>query len=146
MQTRHLSGVRAPLVSRGQAQIAAQRVDWHVTDPLDVRTVITPSGVTQSVEGGPAQRMGAQGGEAFLSTGLLDLLSGDIAAMRRHYNISRRPNGAGGSWTLRLTPRAPALARQLSSIDIAGCERVNSVEVLQANGDRMQIALTPARR
>ncbi len=138
--------MRAPLVARGQAQIAAQRVDWHVTDPLDVRTVITPSGVTQSVEGGPAQRMGAQGGEAFLSTGLLDLLSGDIAAMRRHYIISRRPNGAGGSWTLRLTPRAPALARQLSSIDIAGCERVNSVEVLQANGDRMQITLTPARR
>ena len=51
---------------------------------------------------------------------------------------------ADGSWTLRLTPRAASLARAVSSIEVAGCERVAQVEVRQANGDRMEISLAPS--
>ncbi len=141
-QTRHLSGVRAPLVSRGQAIVAQGRIDWRVTQPLEIRTVITPAGITQSVEGGAPQRM-AGGGDAFLSSaGLLNLLSGDIASLASHYEIARSP-GVGGGWRVRLTPKSQSMARFLSYIEAGGCDRVTNVEVRQANGDWMDIALTP---
>jgi hypothetical protein len=141
-QTRHLSGVRAPLVSRGQAIVSEGRVDWRVTQPLDIRTVITPAGITQSVEGGPPQRMG--GGDAFLSSaGLLNLLSGDISALANHYDIARAPAAANGAWRVRLTPKSASMARFLTYIEAGGCERVSNVEVRQANGDWMDIALRP---
>lgn len=145
-QTRHLSGVRAPLVSRGRATISAERVDWHVTDPLDILTTISLSGITQSIENGPAQRLGPQGGgDAFLSSaGLFDLLVGDFSALGTHYEIARAAPGANGAWSMVLTPRAAGLARFVSAIEVAGCERVSTVEVRQANGDRMDISLAPA--
>jgi len=143
-QTRHLSGVRAPLVSRGQAVVTQGRVDWRVTQPLDIHTVITPAGITQSVEGGAPQRMGGQG-DAFLSSaGLLNLLAGDLAALSNHYDITRAPAGANGAWRVRLTPKSASMGRFLAYIEAAGCARVTSVEVRQANGDWMEIALSPA--
>jgi hypothetical protein len=144
-QARHLNGVRAPLVSRGVAAIAPGRVDWRVTDPMEILTSITPTGITQSVEGAPAQRVGPQGGgDAFLSSaGLFDLLAGNFSALDAHYAVDRAPNSADGSWSMRLTPRAAGLAQVLSYIDVAGCEHVQNVEVRQANNDWMAITLAP---
>ena len=143
-QTRHLNGVRAPLVSRGEVVIAAERVDWRITDPMDIVTVITPTGATQSVEGGAPQRLGPQGGDAFLSSaGLFDLLVGDFSALDTHYAITRS-NVANGSWRMRLAPRAANVARFVTALEVAGCTRVESVVVRQANGDWMEIALSGA--
>lgn len=141
-QTRHLSGVRAPLVSRGRAIIAPERVEWNVSEPLSIRTVITAAGITQSVENGPPQRVGAQG-DAFLSSaGLFNLLAGDFEALSAHYDVVRGAPAADGAWTVRLTPKAASLGRFLSHIEVGGCERVREVEVRQANGDWMEIALS----
>lgn len=141
-QTRHLQGVRAPLVSRGQANVARDRVEWRVSDPVDVVTTITPAGVTQSVDGGTPQRLGPQasGGDPFLSsTGLFDLLTGDFAALRAHYEVAALPSGPDGAWRLAFTPKSAALARYITRIEAAGCTRVAHVSVNQANGDRMEI-------
>ncbi len=145
-QTRHLNGIRTPLVARGRATIAAERVDWHVTSPMNVLTTITRAGISQSIDGGAPQRVSTGGGgDAFLSSaGLFDMLVGDFDSLNEHYTVTRGPAGAGGSWTLRLTPRAASLARAVSSIEVAGCERVAQVEVRQANGDRMEISLAPS--
>jgi hypothetical protein len=147
-QTRHLNGVRAPLVSRGMATIAQSRVDWHVNDPIDILTTISPAGISQSVEGAPAQRVAVQGaGDAFLSSaGLFDLLAGNFSALNTHYTVGRAASGADGAWRMRLTPRAAGLAQVVSYIEVAGCERVQNVEVRQANNDWMTIALAPAGR
>lgn len=142
-QTRHLSAIRTPLVSRGQAVIARDRVDWTVTQPVNIRTTITSAGITQSVEGGPAQRVGPQG-DAFLSSaGLFNLLAGDFSQLSAHYDIARGAAGADGAWTLQLTPKAASLARFVSRIEVNGCRRVEGVEVRQADGDWMEIALAP---
>jgi hypothetical protein len=144
-QTRHLSGVRAPLVSRGQVTVARERVDWHVAQPLNIRTTITPAGITQSIDNAPPERITPQGGsDAFFSSaGLMDLLAGNLSALDAHYVVARGAPKADGSWSMRLTPRAQGLARFVSHIEVAGCERIRSVELRQANGDRMVIALAP---
>lgn len=146
VQTRHLSGVRAPLVARGRAQIAPQRVDWRVTEPVNVVTTITPAGLTQSVDGAAPQRVGPTS-DAFLSSaGLLSLLTGDLDSLTASYQVARQPNAASGHWRVRLTPRAAQMAQFLSYLEVAGCERLASVEVRQANGDWMEIALSPPER
>jgi hypothetical protein len=147
-QTRHLNGVARPLTARGRATIAAERVDWHVTTPVDALTTITPSGITQSIDGGPPQRVNAQaGGDAFLSSaGLFDMLVGNFDALEQHYTIANGPRQANGDWSIRLTPKAQGLQRFLSHIEVVGCERVAEVEVRQANGDWMEISLDPISR
>lgn len=147
-QTRHLNKVATPLVSHGEAVIAPDRVEWHVTKPLDVLTTITPQGITQSVENAPPQALGPQdSSSSFLtSTGLFDLLVGDFAAARAHYDIVNLPSEQAKSWKLNFTPRQPALAKFISSIVVEGCARIEQVEVHQANGDWMQIVLAAGRQ
>lgn len=143
-QTRHITGVRAPLVSRGQATFTHDRVEWHVSEPIDIRTVISAAGVTQSVDNGPPQQFGPAGGgaDAFMSSaGLRALMTGDFDGLNQHYEVDRRNASANGDWLVRLTPRAAAMSRVVSYIDVGGCEQVARVDVRQANGDRMEIAL-----
>lgn len=144
-QTRHLSGVRAPLVSRGVATTSAERVDWRVREPIDILTRVTRAEITQSVEGGAPQRIGPQGGgDAFLSSaGLFDLLVGDLDSLNAHYQVTRGAPAANGAWSLSLAPRAAQLSRFVSRIEVVGCDRVERVEVRQANGDWMEIVLGP---
>lgn len=143
-QVRHLNGVARPLTAHGRATISTERVEWRVTSPVDVLTTITASGITQSVDGGAAQRIGAQGGDAFLgNTGLFDMLVGNFSALDQHYAIARQPARADGGWSIRLTPKAEGLRRFLSYVQVVGCERVAQVEVRQANGDWMEIGLDP---
>jgi len=75
---------------------------------------------------------------------LFNLLAGDFSALAAHYTVEPGAAQANGRWTMRLTPRAASLARFVSHIDVAGCERVDAVDLRQANGDRMEIALAPA--
>lgn len=147
-QTRHLNKVATPLVSHGEAVIAKDRVEWHVTKPLDVLTTITPQGMTQSVENSPPQALGPQdSSNAFLaSTGLFDLLVGDFASARTHYDIANVQPPQAKSWKLKFTPRQPALAKFISNIAVVGCTRIEQVEVYQANGDWMQISLAGDRK
>lgn len=146
-QTRHLNKVATPLVSQGKAVIAPDRVEWHVTKPLDVLTTITPRGITQSVENSPPQALGPQDtSNSFLtSTGLFDLLVGDFAAAGTHYDIVTMPSEQAKSWKLNFTPRQPAVAQFISNIVVEGCTRIEQVEVHQANGDWMQITLAAGR-
>lgn len=142
-QTRHLNKVATPLVSQGTAVIARDRVEWRVTKPLDVLTTITPQGITQSVENSPPQTLGPQdSSNSFLtSTGLFDLLVGDFAAVRTHYDIATMPSETAKSWKLNFKPRQAALAQFISNIVVEGCTRIKQVEIHQANGDWMQITL-----
>ena len=142
VQTRRLSGVRVPLVSRGRVTINAQSVDWRVTEPVEVLTHIGADGITQSVDGGAPEPVGAQGASFVTTTGLIDLLNGNFEALRANYDIAQS-TGANGGWSMRLTPLADSLAQYVASIDVRGCERVDSVEVHQANGDSMSITLSP---
>jgi hypothetical protein len=147
-QTRHLNKVATPLISQGEAVIAPDRVEWHVTKPLDVLTTITPRGITQSVENSPPQSVGPEdASNSFLtSTGLFDLLVGDFATARTHYDIVNIPTQQTKSWKLNFTPRQPALAQFISNIVVEGCTGIEQVEVHQANGDWMQITLAAGRR
>jgi hypothetical protein len=148
VQTRTLKGVARPLRSEGQVEIAGQTAVWRVTSPVAIVTRISPTGITQSVDGGPEERLGAAStSNPFLTeTGLLDLLKGDLSQMDARYDVQRGHRNRPEGWTLSLRPKSAQLSPYISTIRIEGCRRVESIAVDQANGDSIRIELTePAR-
>ena len=142
-QTRTLKGVARPLVSSGTLETQADGVVWKVVRPIEIVTRIGPKGVTQSIDSGLEEPVGAAGASNpfFSETGLIDLLRGDLSKLDMRYQISRGTRAKPEGWKLALTPKSASVASYISSIAIEGCTRVESVAVAQANGDMMRIDL-----
>lgn len=143
VQTRTLKGVARPLVSSGTVAPEAGGVVWTVTSPVKIVTHVGASGITQSIEDGPAQPVGpASGNNPFISeTGLVDLLRGDLSKLETRYEVKRGARTGPEGWRLQLKPKAAALAPYISGIAVEGCQRVESIAVTQANGDAIRIDL-----
>jgi hypothetical protein len=72
-------------------------------------------------------------------------LAGDRARLERFYAL--RLEGGEGDWHLRLTPRDAATREFVTEIRIGGSgNRVTSVEVQEASGDRSLMTIAGARR
>lgn len=139
-QTRRIKGVANPLVSTGTMAIRGDVLTWRVREPIDIVTTITPTGVTQSIDGAAPQRMA--GGGAFEQSGLLRLVTGDLSQVERNYVVVRAP-AANGAWRLTMTPKDAQLARFLTNVEVRGCTRVDGVLVRQADGDSIEIERRP---
>ena len=59
IQSRHLKGVSAPLVSEGTVSLTDERIVWHNRSPFDILTTFGPDGIKQSVEGGDPEPISA---------------------------------------------------------------------------------------
>lgn len=144
-QTRRLATMKTPLVSQGVASVKAGRVDWRVVKPVDIAMTITPGRITQSVQGGPFQTVTPGAADPFLrSSGLFELLTGDYTALRRYYTVNQVA-GANGGWKLMLAPKDANLSRFLTRIEIGGCNRAETVDIRQANGDSIGIEFSPPK-
>lgn len=137
VQLRFLSGLSQPLRSEGRVQVTQDRVSWHMTLPFDVETVITPDGVTQSVNGKPATDVagaGAFGGALVRS--LADMLQGRWEPLRASFEVTQPATTAGAAWTVRLRPRDATLLALFDRIAVTGCRDVTQVEISHPGGDR----------
>lgn len=135
-QTRRIKGVANPLVSNGVMTIRGDVLTWRVREPVNILTTITPTGVTQSIDGAAPQKLA--GGGAFEQTGMLRLLTGNFSQIERSYAVARAA-GANGGWRLTLTPKDAGLARFLANVEVRGCTRVDGVLVRQADGDSIEL-------
>jgi hypothetical protein len=69
-------------------------------------------------------------------------LSGDLAALRRSYNVVMA--GSVSDWRLTLTPTDPRVARLVTRTTIAGAgTALRLVQTVQANGDEMRMTISP---
>ncbi len=79
--------------------------------------------------------------QAFVES-IRSTLSGNRAALERHYSLQLQGNSA--SWTLTLVPTEPAIAALLRRITITGSKnQVRLIEYLQVDGDRSELAIEP---
>jgi hypothetical protein len=148
VQTRVLAGVPRPLVSRGVVRMDGDSVIWSVTDPFDIVTRVGPSGITQAIEGGPPEPVGAVGDNNpfFRDTGLVDLVRGQLSGLEARYSVKRAKRVGPDGWRLELTPRAASISGYISRIDIEGCTAVDAIAVRQSSGDVIEIQLKAASR
>ncbi len=141
-QTRWLEGVPRPLVSTGDMTLDSNSVVWRVTQPIEIATVISSEGMTQSIAGGPQTPVGASGAASPIlsDSGLIDLIKGDLSRIHELYEVEKTSSET--NWLLSLTPKAEDMSRFVGAITVEGCMKVQAIVVNQTNGDRIMVAFT----
>jgi hypothetical protein len=137
-EDRFLSGMKDPLQSEGRIKIVAEKISWHMTAPFDVETILAPDGITQSVDGGPAEAIGPGASEisASIAQSIADLVQGHWDRLQALFDISKPAPNGGPNWTVTLRPRDESLQKVLSGIEVLGCTDISEVHVGHPNGDR----------
>ena len=145
VQTRHLKGVSAPLVSKGTVSLDGEIIEWHNRSPVDILTTFGPDGITQSVESGDPEPVAAGGGAVPGLGGLplANVLRGDLSKLDAYFLISTSAAVENGPWVTVLQPRDSGLADILGTIEIRGCTEVETVTLRRATGDYDVIQLVP---
>lgn len=79
---------------------------------------------------------------AALVESLRATLAGNLAELRRHYDVTK--TGAGQAWGLTLVPRERALRDAVERIQLRGAgSDVNEVEIVEASGDLTLLRIIP---
>jgi hypothetical protein len=135
-QERYLAGVDNPLKSEGELKLTRDRITWHMTVPFDVETIITPQGITQSIDGGPAEPTGDIAGLGpKIATLFANLLQGRWSELGSVFNVLKKPVAAGEPWAVSLQTIDPKLGEAISQIDIEGCTDISKIKISHKNGD-----------
>lgn len=137
-EQRFLSGMKAPLESQGRLTIQGETIHWHMTEPFDVETILAPDGITQSVDGAPAEPVGPGGAQigAAIAQAIGDLMQGQWSRLQALFEIAKPASDASGDWIVTLHPIDTNLQKILDRIEVQGCTDITEVRVGHPNGDR----------
>ncbi|MFR0690897.1 outer membrane lipoprotein carrier protein LolA [Enterobacterales bacterium AE_CKDN230030158-1A_HGKHYDSX7] len=143
IQEKHLRSLPQPLVSKGHFVLAKQHgLLWLLQTPLRQDYRIDDKGIARRDASGwqqlPQRSASAQQNRLFLA-----VLEGDSSGLQRDFDLAL--SGEAGDWKLTLTPRAVLLKQIFDSIEIAGGELVQRIELHEAQGDRTVLRMTSSQ-
>ncbi len=149
IEKKYIAAVDRPVESSGTlAYVAPSRFEKRTVKPKPETLVV--DGDTLSIERGGTKRSIALSSypEAAAFTGSIrSTLAGDHAALARDYKVQL--DGTPAQWRLTLLPSDPKIAALVSRVTMtgavaAGTARIDTIEVLQADGNRSVTTLAPA--
>tara|TARA_R110000824_G_scaffold390760_14_gene587884 strand:+ start:2842 stop:3423 length:582 start_codon:yes stop_codon:yes gene_type:complete len=146
-QEKFLSGMDRPLRSEGQLLATDNQVIWHMQKPFDVKTMIGPEGITQSVDGAVGQPVGDGVSDisGVVADAMASMMRGNWNALDAMFSINFPEDGADGeNWDVVLTPHDDRLKGLLGTISVHGCTDVSSVDIVRPSGDREHIQFAPS--
>ncbi|MFC3284902.1 LolA-related protein [Litchfieldella rifensis] len=129
-QSRWLADLETRLDSRGHFQQQENGLIWQTTVPVKDRVVLS--------QDNDALPLGFQ----VMLPVFTGLLSGDWQALERHFSLEL--SGELENWQARLVPSEAAVAERLTHLVVGGDQRVKRIELEFADGDRLDLRLTPA--
>jgi len=145
VERKHVAILTAPLESSGTLAYAAPgRLEKHTAAPRAESLVLDGDRLTLEDKGeGRKRTLGVQEYpvvQAFVE-GIRSTLAGDLATLDRHYRVGLEGNER--KWRLTLKPRAQEMRDFVSEIRIAGNRnRIDTIEILEAQGDRSVMTIT----
>jgi len=133
VQEKHLRALPQPLTSKGTFVLAKNHgLLWLLKTPLQQDYRINAKGIARRDASGwqllPGKSAGAEQNRLFLA-----VLQGDSSGLQRDFELSL--SGDAQKWKLTLTPRSMLLKQVFNQINIDGGELVNSIELLETQGD-----------
>ncbi|WP_223480701.1 MULTISPECIES: outer membrane lipoprotein carrier protein LolA [unclassified Pseudomonas] len=133
IQEKHLRALPQPLTSKGTFVLAKNHgLLWLLKTPLQQDYRITGKGIARRDASGwqmlPGKSAGAEQNRLFLA-----VLQGDSSGLQRDFELSL--SGEAQNWKLTLTPRSLLLKQVFNQINITGGELVNTIELLETQGD-----------
>lgn len=145
-QEKFISGMSKPLISEGRITAKENEIVWHMQKPFDVATIITPQGITQSVDGKPAEP-GAGTAEigSAVARSMAAMMRGQWDELKTMFSVALPKASGEGDWLVVLTPMDPRLQSVLGTISVRGCSDVSNVEIVRPDGDRENIRFGDAQ-
>lgn len=143
VEEKHIALLKAPLRSEGALYyLPKDKLARHVERPK--RSVLLLDGPKLSVSdaaGSRALDLSTTPALAALVLSFVEVLRGDRSALDANYGVEfvspAEPKAAAASWRLTLTPRAEALRKMVTRIELSGVEdRIERLVVAEASGDR----------
>ena len=132
-QEKHLRALPQPLISKGSFVLAKNHgLLWLLTTPLQQDYRISAKGIARRDATGwqllPNKSAGAEQNRLFLA-----VLQGDSSGLQRDFELAL--SGDAQQWQLTLTPRSVLLKQVFNQINISGGTLVNTIELLETQGD-----------
>ncbi|MBP5967129.1 MULTISPECIES: outer membrane lipoprotein carrier protein LolA [Pseudomonas] len=133
VQEKHLRALPQPLISKGSFVLAKnQGLLWLLKIPLQQDYRISAKGIARRDGNGwqllPNKSAGAEQNRLFLA-----VLQGDSSGLQRDFELAL--SGDAQRWKLTLTPRSLLLKQVFNQINIDGGELVQTIELLETQGD-----------
>ncbi|MHA3736220.1 outer membrane lipoprotein carrier protein LolA [Pseudomonas sp. Eth.TT006] len=133
IQEKHLRALPQPLISKGSFVLAKNHgLLWLLKTPLQQDYRITANGIARRDGNGwqllPNKSAGAEQNRLFLA-----VLQGDSSGLQRDFELAL--SGDAQQWKLTLTPRSLLLKQVFNRININGGELVQTIELLETQGD-----------
>jgi hypothetical protein len=146
VQTRTMTDLARPLVTRGRMVVwGAGGVIWQIEKPVRGTYVLRDDSTLEIAADGTRTVRSARDdrGAARIGRVLRAVLKGDAKTLGEWFDAE--PRVAGERWTLALTPRQGPLAFYVKSVQVAGAEFVQSVRIVEENGDTTQMQFHNSR-
>ena len=133
IQEKHLRARPQPLISKGSFVLAKNHgLLWLLKTPLQQDYRISAKGIARRDATGwqllPNKSAGAEQNRLFLA-----VLQGDSSGLQRDFELAL--SGDAQKWQLTLTPRSVLLKQVFNQINISGGALVNTIELLETQGD-----------
>ncbi len=133
IQEKHLRALPQPLISKGSFVLAKNHgLLWLLKTPLQQDYRISAKGIARRDATGwqllPNKSAGAEQNRLFLA-----VLQGDSSGLQRDFELAL--SGDAQKWQLTLTPRSVLLKQVFNQINISGGALVNTIELLETQGD-----------
>ena len=133
IQEKHLRALPQPLISKGSFVLAKNHgLLWLLKTPLQQDYRISAKGIARRDGNGwqllPNKSAGAEQNRLFLA-----VLQGDSSGLQRDFELVL--SGDAQKWKLTLTPRSLLLKQVFNQINIDGGELVQTIELLETQGD-----------
>ena len=133
IQEKHLRALPQPLISKGNFVLAKNHgLLWLLKTPLQQDYRITANGIARRDGNAwqllPNKSAGAEQNRLFLA-----VLQGDSSGLQRDFELAL--SGDAQQWKLTLTPRSVLLKQVFNQINIDGGELVQTIELLETQGD-----------
>ncbi|WP_409315550.1 outer membrane lipoprotein carrier protein LolA [Pseudomonas sp. KCJK9016] len=133
IQEKHLRALPRPLISKGSFVLAKNHgLLWLLKTPLQQDYRINGKGIARRDVSGwqllPGKSAGAEQNRLFLA-----VLQGDSSGLQRDFELAL--SGDAQQWHLTLTPRSVLLKQVFNQINITGGTLVNTIELLETQGD-----------
>lgn len=142
-QTKRLAGMKKPLASNGRfCVVTGKGILWRTLAPFPATVRLTRDEIVQLQGTRVAMRLDAQHEPTvrMINGVLFSLLAGDLGQLDSLFEADGAI--ANGAWKVKLTARAPALARAIGTITLEGDAYVRSILIEEAGGDRTEIGLS----
>ena len=140
-QIRFVTGLNEPLESAGTLLLARNTgLVWSQQEPFQVQYVMTDEVLLQQFPGQPRQvKKKADNRELFKFVSLVSSLFAEQGTgLEQSFDIDFAVQ-AGGAWKITLTPRAANIRKVFATIQLAGKQLVEDVEINEASGNKTLI-------